>query len=75
MGYKTITLSEDAYELLKNEKKASESFSPVIIRLTSRRSLDAFVGCISNESVEKLSSAMDTFWKEEEAAWSIFDTE
>ncbi|MBD3159908.1 MAG: hypothetical protein GF309_14095 [Candidatus Lokiarchaeota archaeon] len=75
MVHKTITLSEEVYELLKNEMKDNESFSQVIIRLASRWSLDAFVGCISKESVEKLATAMDAFRKEREAPWPVFDTE
>lgn len=70
MAYKTISLSEEAYEILKNAKKENESFSQVVIRLASRRSLDAFVGCISKESVEKLSDAMETFRKERGKIWS-----
>ncbi|MBD3159895.1 MAG: hypothetical protein GF309_14030 [Candidatus Lokiarchaeota archaeon] len=69
MAYKTISLSEEAYEILKNAKKENESFSQVVIRLASRRSLDAFVGCISKESVERLSDAMDTFRKERGKIW------
>lgn len=70
MGYKTISLSEDAYEILKKAKRESESFSQVVIRLASRRSLDEFVGCISKESISKLSDAMDVFRKERSIAWS-----
>ncbi len=70
MGYKTISLSVEAYKILKNAKRENESFSQVVIRLAGRRSLDAFVGCISKESVEKLSDAMNTFRKERGEVWS-----
>lgn len=70
MGYKTISLSEKAYEILKNAKRERESFSQVVIRLASRRSLEDFVGCISPESVDKLSDALDVFRKERGRAWS-----
>ncbi len=70
MGYKTISLSEDAYEILKKAKRESESFSQVVIRLASRRYLDDFVGCISKESISKLSDAMDVFRKERSITWS-----
>ena len=70
MGYKTISLSEDAYEILKKAKKESESFSQVVIRLASRRSLDDFVDCISKESISKLSDAIDIFRKERSISWS-----
>jgi len=37
MTQKTISLSEKAYKLLKNEKKEGESFSGVIERLYSQK--------------------------------------
>ena len=40
MATKTISLSVDAYELLKAEKKEGESFSDVIRRVTSKPDLD-----------------------------------
>jgi len=36
MTQKTISLSEDVYNLLKNEKRKGESFSDVIKRLISK---------------------------------------
>lgn len=38
MGHKTITISDDAYDALSKSRKASdESFTKVILRLTSER--------------------------------------
>jgi predicted CopG family antitoxin len=70
MGYKTISLSEEAYEILRNAKRERESFSQVVIRLASKRSLDDFVGCISTESIGKLSDALQVFRREREKTWS-----
>jgi len=70
MGYKTISLSDEAYEILRKAKRNNESFSQVVIRLASRRSLDDFVGCISTESISKLSDALDVFRKERSKTWS-----
>lgn len=70
MGYKTISLSEEAYEILRNAKKDRESFSQVVIRLASKRSLEDFVGCISSESISKLSDALDVFRRERGRTWS-----
>jgi predicted CopG family antitoxin len=70
MGYKTISLSDEAYEILKKAKRNGESFSQVVIRLASRRSLDDFVGCISKESIERMSAAVDVFRKERGQVWS-----
>jgi predicted CopG family antitoxin len=70
MGYKTISLSEEAYEILRNAKKDRESFSQVVIRLASKRSLEDFIGCISSESISKLSDALDVFRRERGRTWS-----
>ncbi len=37
MAHKTITVSEDAYHLLKVEKKGHESFTDVIIRVLGQK--------------------------------------
>jgi predicted CopG family antitoxin len=37
MASKTITISEEAYEILKRRKRKNESFTDVIIRLGSER--------------------------------------
>ena len=47
MGSKTISLDEEAYRRLKNEKSGNESFSDVVKRITrpeKRRSLTEFTG-------------------------------
>lgn len=36
MGYRTISLSDEAYNALKNMKLKNESFNDLILRLTSR---------------------------------------
>lgn len=33
LGYKTISLSDESYKLLKNQKREKESFSEVIMRI------------------------------------------
>jgi predicted CopG family antitoxin len=37
MGHKTITISDSAYDALARSKKDNESFTKVILRLTSER--------------------------------------
>ncbi len=37
MSHKTITISEEAYDALARMKKTNESFTDVILRLTSRK--------------------------------------
>lgn len=38
MGHKTITISDDAYNALAKARNDNESFTKVILRLTSQRS-------------------------------------
>lgn len=54
MATKTISLAEDAYERLKREKRAGESFSDVVRRLTSGVDLAAFHGALSAETADEL---------------------
>ncbi|MHA2294552.1 MAG: antitoxin VapB family protein [Candidatus Hodarchaeales archaeon] len=47
MGSKTISLDDEAYKRLKREKKANESFSDVVKRITkpvTRKPLIEFAG-------------------------------
>jgi predicted CopG family antitoxin len=37
MGHKTITISDDAYEALARARNDNESFTKVILRLTSEK--------------------------------------
>ena len=70
MGYKTISLSEKAYEMLGKIKRENESFSQVVIRLSNRKTLNDFVGCVSKNSSEKLMDALRTFRDERGRVWS-----
>lgn len=47
MGWKTIRLSEDAYNRLNNLKRGQESFSDVVLRLAGRQDLMKFAGSIT----------------------------
>ncbi|HIH42769.1 TPA: hypothetical protein HA246_03930 [Candidatus Woesearchaeota archaeon] len=55
MATKTVTITEDAYTILKNRKMKDESFSEEITRLLSnkrKKSLMDFFGILSNEEGE-----------------------
>ena len=55
MGTKTITIMDDAYELLKQEKAGNESFSDVIRKVVpKKKSIWDFVGILTEEEGEKL---------------------
>lgn len=54
MGTKTISITDDAYERLKAEKGENESFSDVVMRLTSGVKLSDFHGVLSEETGRKL---------------------
>ncbi|MFY3740041.1 MAG: putative CopG family antitoxin [Candidatus Nitrosomirales archaeon] len=49
MGARNISISDEAYERLKSIKQPGESFTDVINRLTSRRSILELAGLISRE--------------------------
>ncbi|MBI2672538.1 antitoxin VapB family protein [Candidatus Woesearchaeota archaeon] len=58
MGTKTISIMDDAYEILLRKKHNGESFSEVIRRITGvKRELMKFAGTwndISNKDAEKM---------------------
>lgn len=55
MAVKTITITENAYKILKSKR---ESFSDIIIKIGRRRPLDEFFGILSKSRAEKLEKAI-----------------
>lgn len=53
-----IRLSEDAYERLAAHKREDETFSDVVLRLTSERSLLELAGILSGEEAGALRDAV-----------------
>lgn len=51
---KVISISDDAYELLKSLKREGESFSDVIKRLAKKSSISNFSGILSRDSAEEI---------------------
>ena len=72
MPHKTITISVEAYEALLREKRGKESFTDVILRLTSRRSLLEFAGRWAGDSkeLERSMSELRRFWR----GWRVGET-
>jgi len=59
-GVRTITISNEAYDALKREKREGESFSKVILRLVeNKNNLLALAGSWSDISEEELNKALD----------------
>lgn len=54
MATKTISIGEDAYELLASNKKESESFTDVIKRLTTKHSLMELAGILTYKEADDL---------------------
>ena len=65
MAHKTITILVKAYEALLRLKKPKESFTDVILRLTSRRNLLEFAGKWKGDprELEEALSELCTVWR------------
>lgn len=57
MAVRTMTVTEDAYARLAQEKRAGESFTDVLLRLTARRSLEDLAATMSPREVNALAEA------------------
>lgn len=58
MSTKTISLDEEAYELLRGSKREDESFSDVVKRLSGERSWQEVAGIWKDETAD-LDAAID----------------
>jgi predicted CopG family antitoxin len=66
LGHKTISITEEAYELLSREKKGRESFSEVIKRLAKERGKlkDSFGAWkMSDDEEERIFPSLKKNWK------------
>lgn len=66
LGVKTLTITEEAYDLLAREKRGKESFSEVIKRLARERGelKDSFgAWTMSQEEEERIFSSLKKHWK------------
>ena len=59
MASRTISLSEDAYEVLLASKRPGESFSDVVRRLARRRSLTDLAGAVDRKAAESIATAIE----------------
>ena len=63
MGYKTISLSEEAYNRLLERKAEGESFSDVVLKLTRNSTLKDLVGILSENDCLKLEKNIEKIRK------------
>ncbi len=63
MATKTISVTEEAYNILKTKKEATESFSEVIVKLSGKKKLSSFFGALSEESVSTLENEINEMRK------------
>lgn len=68
MGFKTISLSEEAYAKLASAKRSGESFTDVVLRLCSgkgKKPLASFAGAwtMSDEEETGLFGWVSELWK------------
>lgn len=54
MSTKTISVTDEAYDILNSKKEATESFSEVIVRLSGKKKLASFAGILSRESADAI---------------------
>lgn len=54
MATKTISITEEAYEILKSWKEDNESFSNIITKIGKKNRLSDFVGILSEKSKKEL---------------------
>jgi len=71
MGYKTISLSDEAYETLASLKRRGESFTDVILRLcskTAKKPLRGFAGSwnMTDEEEKKIFGELSEMWRKYE---------
>ncbi|MFA5943332.1 MAG: antitoxin VapB family protein [Candidatus Thermoplasmatota archaeon] len=70
MGTKTLSISDDAYQRLRDLKRGNESFSQVIQRLTGRQDLLRFAGSIGTGFANELAATSMDVRSRLDSEWS-----
>jgi len=63
-NYKSVRLTEDAYEVLERRKREEESFSETIERLAAERPISDLAGVLTDDDVESIRSARSDAYDE-----------
>jgi len=58
MATKTVSITDEAYDILKAKKEEAESFSEVIIRLSGKKKLASFAGVLSKKTADAIEEEM-----------------
>lgn len=58
MASRTVNLADDAYELLRAQKREGESFSDVVRRLAGHRSLAELEGLLTPAQAKRVEAAI-----------------
>jgi predicted CopG family antitoxin len=58
MATKTLSITEEAYDILRSIKGENESFTNAIIRLADKKSILELAGLISEEEAKSIKSAI-----------------
>lgn len=69
MTYKTVSLNEKAYSLLKKAKKEGESFSDTVIRVLKKPEISEFLSLAGSLKDNVTDLEIDDFIKEAKSAW------
>ncbi len=74
MATKTISITTDAYEILKSWKDKNDSFSDVILKVGRKHRLTDFAGALSEsegkELIESIKRGRALSRKRQKALWS-----
>ena len=60
MATKTISITEEAYEMLRSWKLKNESFSNVIIKIGRKNRLSSYAGILSAPQAKSLKEAISS---------------
>jgi len=59
MGSRTISISDEAYKLLRSLKGSKDSFTDVILREVGQRPLSSFAGVFSRASAKDMTRTIN----------------
>ena len=60
MATKTVSISEEAYNLLKSMREGKESFTEIIIKIAKKDPLSKLVGVLTKKDADELRNYVKT---------------